>query len=96
MKPTKRSRVYRFPENQRAAAQTLGAQLGKLAEETAEAVAAFDDGEGNARIIEELWDVIQAAEGALRKFGPLAVLKGLVRVKLKSHRRGDYREGGKR
>ena len=96
MKPTKRSKVYRFPENQRAAAETLGAQLGKLAEETAEAVAAYDDGEGSARVIEEVWDVIQAAEGALRKFSPTLVVMGLVRVKMKSHRRGDYTKGGRR
>lgn len=93
MKPTQRIWMYRFPENQRAAAQTLGAQLGKLAEETAEAVAAYDDGEGRMRVIEELWDVIQAAEGALRKFSMIYVLKGLALVKIKSHRRGDYRKG---
>lgn len=96
MKPTKRSRVYRFPENQRAAAQTLGAQLGKVAEETREAVAAFDGAEGDDRIIEELWDVIQAAEGALRKFHPARVSLGLVYVVFKSIMRGDYMKGGKR
>ena len=88
--------MNRFPDNQKAAAQSLGAQLGKVTEETREAVAAYDDGEGSARVIEELWDVIQAAEGALRKFGPLAVLKGLVRVKLKCFARGDYMKGGRR
>lgn len=90
MKPTKRVWGYRFPENQRAAAQTLGAQLGKLAEETAEAVAAFNDGESPARIIEETWDVIQAAEGVLRKFGVPAVMMGYVFVQAKSIERGDY------
>ena len=93
MKPTKRTQMYLFPENQRAAAHTLGAQLGKLAEETAEAVAAYDEREGSARIVEELWDVIQAAEGALRKFSFGIVLNGLASVTLKSYRRGDYREG---
>ena len=96
MKPTKRSNLYRFPENQRAAAQTLGAQLGKLAEETAEAVAAYDERVGSARIVEELWDVIQAAEGALRKFHPARVSLGLVYVVFKSIMRGDYMKGGKR
>lgn len=93
MKPTKRTQMYLFPENQRAAAQTLGAQLGKLAEETAEAVAAYDDGEGSARVIEELWDVIQAAEGALRKFKKIDVCFGMIRVAVKCSMRGDYRKG---
>ena len=93
IKPAKITKPYRFPKNNRAAAQTLGAQLGKVAEETAEAVAAFNDGEKDARIIEELWDVIQAAEGALRKFGPLAVMKGFAMVVLKGCARGDYRNG---
>ena len=82
--------LYRFPSNNRAEAETLGAQLGKLAEETAEAVAAYNDGECPARIIEEVWDVIQAAEGVLRKFGPPAVTMGLAFVKAKSIERGDY------
>lgn len=86
-------RLYRFPSNKRAEAEALGAQLGKLAEETAEAVAAYDDGECPARIIEETWDVIQAAEGVLRKFGPPAVMKGFAMVLLKSIARGDYRNG---
>ena len=84
--------LYRFPSNKRAEAETLGAQLGKLAEETAEAVAAYNNGESPARIIEETWDVIQAAEGVLRKFGILAVMMGLAFVKAKSIERGDYVE----
>ena len=85
--------LYRFPSNKRAEAETIGAQLRKLSEETAEANAAFNDGESPARIIEETWDVIQAAEGVLRKFGPLAVMKGFAMVVLKGCARGDYRNG---
>lgn len=88
--------IYRFRPNRRAEAETLGAQLGKVAEETREAVAAFDGAEGDDRIIEELWDVIQAAEGALRKFHPARVSLGLVYVVFKSIMRGDYMKGGRR
>lgn len=84
--------VYRFPANKRAEAATLAGQLRKLLEECFEVLEAYEDNEGDVRIIEELWDVIQAAEGALRKFPLLAVLKGLAMVKIKSRQRGDYRK----
>ena len=83
-------RLYRFPSNKRAEAETIDAQLRKLSEETAEANAAFNDGESPARIIEETWDVIQAAEGVLRKFGVPAVMMGYAYVQAKSIERGDY------
>ena len=88
----RRPGIYRFPANRRAEAATLAGQLRKLLEETREALEAYEGKEGEERIIEELWDVIQAAEGALRKFPLLAVIKGLAMVKIKSRQRGDYRK----
>ena len=85
------SEVYMFPENLRAKEATLDKQLRKVMEEAGEAWFAHDKGEGDDRIIEELWDVVQAAEGALRKFPKMGVLKGFAVVRLKGHRRGDYR-----
>lgn len=82
--------VYRFPANQRAAESTLANQLRKVNEEAAEASQAFLMMEGQARIIEELWDVIQAAEGALRMFPLWHVEKGRAFVVEKSQLRGDY------
>ena len=82
--------LYRFPENKRAARASFGDQLNKLSEELTEVCDAFIDGEPDSRVIEELWDVIQAAEGMLRKFAYSAVLKGLVFVRKKSRERGDY------
>lgn len=85
--------LYMFPENLRAKESTLDKQLRKVMEEAGEAWFAHDKAEGDERIIEELWDVVQAAEGALRKFPKRSVLKGFAVVKLKGHRRGDYRRG---
>ena len=49
--------------------------------------------EGDARVIEELWDVMHAAEGALRKFPIVKVAWGLMYVIWKNALRGDYRGG---
>lgn len=82
--------MYRFEENKRAARASFGDQLNKLSEELTEVYDAFIDGEPDSRLIEELWDVIQAAEGCLRKFDENAVSKGLTFVHAKSFERGDY------
>lgn len=82
--------MYRFEENKRAVRASFGDQLNKLSEELTEVCDAFIDGEPDSRVIEELWDVIQAAEGCLRKFAYSAVLKGLIFVRKKSRERGDY------
>ena len=84
---------YRFPSNRRAEESSLKGQISYVMLEAQEAYDALHDGEGPDRIIEELWDTIQAAEGALRKFHPLKVLVGLARVKVKSLHRGDYGGG---
>lgn len=83
-------RVFRFPSNKRAERNDLKGQLNYVIDEAVEAAEAYRDCEGDHRIIEELWDTVQAAEGALRKFPRRKVVVGLARVKFKSLHRGDY------
>lgn len=85
-----RKSLYRFPSNKRAESASLCDQIIKLHEETNEVSRAFLDDESDARIIEETWDVIQAAEGVLRKFPIHKVVFGFFLVLFKSRRRGDY------
>ena len=79
-------KVYRFPENGRAKAALLCDQLEYVCGEAVEAAEAL----GQEHIIEELWDTIHAAEGALRKFRPQQVLDGYYKVVAKCQCRGDY------
>ena len=81
---------FRFPANRRAGELSLARQVDKLYEETCEVLAAVSLKEGDDRVIEELWDVVHAAEGALRKFPLRKVIVGIARVKVKNTRRGDY------
>lgn len=83
-------KLYRFPANKEAAALDLGEQIDKMAEELDEVKRAFVACEGEARIIEELWDYIQAGEGALRKFHERDVERGRLGVFLKCQQRGNY------
>lgn len=82
--------LFRFPANRRAEKTDLLEQLWYVRTEADEAIAAELYEEGPDRVIEETWDVIQAAEGVLRKFPLCKVIIGLARVKLKSWKRGDY------
>lgn len=82
-------RLYRFPANSRAEAATLAEQILRTDDEIHEAVLAAME-EGPERIIEELWDTIHAAEGALRKYKPQQVRDGYYLVMAKCNRRGDY------
>ena len=81
-------KVYRFPANGRADDLELWEQLEYARGEAVEAIEA--QGEGPERTIEELWDTIQAAEGALRKFRSQQVLDGYYKVVAKCQCRGDY------
>ena len=85
------SGVYRFPENQRAKSFTLGNQLEYVKDEAKEADDAWYYEESDERVIEELWDVIQTVEGALRKFAYGHVVNGWYAVREKCEKRGDYR-----
>lgn len=81
---------YRFPVNMKASKNTLREQVIVAMGEVAEAFAAVENGECDARVIEELWDAIQALEGCLRRFPTYAVRVGLAGVKIKCKARGDY------
>ena len=82
---------YRFPPNRRAADATLYQQIAYMSGEVDEVLQAHFEGEGDDRIIEETLDVIQCAEGILRKYPIRKVLAGWARVKIKCKQRGDYR-----
>lgn len=83
-------RLYRFPSNSRAEAEALKEQIYSIMCEADEVFEADFDSEGSERIIEELWDVIHAAEGALRKFKPQQVRDGYYLTLTKCNRRGNY------
>lgn len=88
----KSASIYRFPPNRRAERLSLTEQVYYIEGELKEVKQAILLCEGDARIIEELWDVAQTIEGALRKFPIHKVVVGFVRVLLKSRKRGDYRK----
>lgn len=88
--------MYRFPPNRRASDATLRAQVLKVQEEArelAEACDAATDSYGRDHAVEEAWDVIQAAEGVIRKLAGMGASAeaGLAYVYLKDKARGDYR-----
>lgn len=83
-------RLYRFPSNGRANELALGEQTYCVIGEAHEVLDAWHMDEGEERIIEELWDTIHAAEGALRKFDPRKVREGYWLVLGKNNQRGDY------
>ena len=85
--------VYRFPPNDRAKSTCLTDQVCYIEGELGEVKQAILLMEGDSRVIEELWDVIHAAEGALRKFPIVKVAWGLMYVIWKNALRGDYRGG---
>ena len=80
---------YRFPANKQAeAAQPLD-QYGKIIEEADELADALIEQDAD-HACREAWDVIQAAEGVLRKFPEEAVRLAHAAVMLRCSRRGDY------
>ena len=81
-------RLYRFPANSRAEASILAVQILHAKDEINEVIEATM--ESPERIIEELWDTIQACEGALRKFKTQQVRDGYYLVMGKNNERGDY------
>lgn len=86
----RRDWLYRFPSNKRAEQLKLLEQIEYVKSEVEEARQALLMKEGDARVIEELWDAMQTIEGALRKFPRKKVVIGLSCVKLKCRHRGDY------
>lgn len=82
--------IYKFPASSRAEALTVCEQIDKIEEEVLEAAKALATEHSDERVIEELWDVIHAAESALRKFKQKDVQDGALLVVVKNNRRGDY------
>lgn len=86
----KNASIYRFPSNKRAEMLSLTDQVSYIEGELREVKQAILLCEGDMRVIEELWDVAQTIEGALRKFPIHKVVFGFFLVLFKSRRRGDY------
>lgn len=80
---------YRFPENKQAAELDAASQLDKVLEEADELADALIEQDAD-HACREAWDVIQAAEGVLRKFPEEAVRLAHAAVMLRCSRRGDY------
>lgn len=81
--------AYRFPMNLQADCSTLAGQAEKVLEEARELAEACQ-GHDEGHILREAWDVIQAAEGVLRKMPEEAVHRAHADVMLRCSRRGDY------
>lgn len=83
--------AYRFPPNSQAAECALYEQMDKVYEEVAELDEATRAGD-TAHVCREAWDVIQAAEGILRRCPDHVVERARADVMLRCSRRGDYGE----
>lgn len=80
---------YRFPANRQASELCVLDQIDKVLEEADELADALHDGD-DEHACREAWDVIQAAEGVLRKMPEEAVRLAHAAVMLRCSRRGDY------
>lgn len=59
---------YQFPPNRRAADADIHAQAGYTAKQAKELETVVCSGESDICVIKQAWDVIQSAEGVLRKY----------------------------
>lgn len=82
---------YRFPPNKQAAGLDAASQLDKVLEEADELADALHEGDAD-HACREAWDVIQAAEGILRRCPEAVVERARADVMLRCSRRGDYGE----
>lgn len=82
--------VYSFTANRRASEATVEEQAAKIMEEAEEVSKALHDGESPFIILEEVMDVIVAAEGMLRKFDRSVVFHAYHAELDKGVRRGDW------
>ena len=82
---------YRFPANRQSAELDASSQLDKVFEEADELADALHEGDAD-HACREAWDVIQAAEGILRKMPEAVVRRAHADVMLRCSRRGDYGE----
>lgn len=83
--------ILNFPANTRAVPQSLLEQAIAVESEARELLAAIVAGEARERVLEECWDVVQAAEGVLRKFPAQEAAAARDAVEAKCRARGNYR-----
>lgn len=81
---------YQFPPNKRAADDDIYTQAGYTAKEAKELETVVCSGASDINIIKQAWDVIQSAEGVLRKFNDdlVAAIQEAVYQNCKA--KGDY------
>jgi len=82
-------RFYKFPMC-RGVHASFSSQIRKIGEEAIEIAKAYDEEEGDNRVIEETLDCIHACETLLRKFPISKVLSLRGQVYLKNKERGYY------
>jgi hypothetical protein len=83
---------YQFPKNYQAVNNSLYEQINKVREETTELreeIVGICNVNPQA-VCREAWDVIQAAEGVLRKFPDVIVENAYDSVEMRCEVRGDY------
>lgn len=81
---------YQFPPNRRATDADIYTQAGYTANEAKELETVVWSGESDIHVIKQAWDVIQSAEGVLRKFNDdlVAAIQEAVYQNCKA--KGDY------
>lgn len=81
---------YQFPPNRRAADADIHAQAGYTAKQAKELETVVCSGESDICVIKQAWDVIQSAEGVLRKYSDDLVASVQEAVYKNCKARGDY------
>lgn len=81
---------YQFPPNRRATDAEIYMQAGYTANEAEELETVVCSGESDIRIIKQAWDVIQSAEGVLRKYSDDLVASVQEAVYRSCKAKGDY------
>lgn len=81
---------YQFPPNRRAAETDIYTQAGYTAMEAKELETVVYSGESDIHTIKQAWDVIQSAEGVLRKYSDNFVAAVQEAVYLNCKAKEDY------
>lgn len=81
---------YQFPPNRRATDADIYTQAGYTAEQAKELETVVCFGESDICVIKQAWDVIQSAEGVLRKYSDDLVASVQEAVYKNCKAKGDY------
>lgn len=81
---------YQFPPNRRATDADIYTQAGYTANEAKELETVVCSGESDIHVIKQAWDVIQSAEGVLRKYSDNFVAAVQEAVYLNCKAKEDY------